>query len=214
MLFPLRLQTNRVMDVAIDGWDFVMFKLTALLCAAMYCVFLVAGEDRGQLRPGLALAASVARAAPETTEPMVVIAAAPEAPTAVVVTPEVVAQPASAPADVAPVSTPVTVAAATSPATEQAIEDTVFSLANYADNTTTPLAEPAAQSPAGLAFVDAESVNVRQGPGTDNPVLTRLSRGEAVTIVSTDQTGWAYIRIEGDGIEGFMSLDYLAVPAP
>ena len=38
-----------------------MFKLTALLCAAMFMALLIGGEDRGQLRPGLAKAAAQAR---------------------------------------------------------------------------------------------------------------------------------------------------------
>ncbi|MGL5010166.1 MAG: SH3 domain-containing protein [Paracoccaceae bacterium] len=177
-----------------------MFKLTAVLCAAMFGVLLIAGEDRGQLRPGLANASVVAAAAPEVAEvaPVVVVAAAD-----------------AAPADVAPVSAPVTVAAATTPETEEAIDETVFSLANYSDEV--PAEETAATAPqtaGALAYVDAEQVNVREGPGTGNAVLTKLSRGEAVTIVSTDDTGWARIRIEGDGLEGFISMDYLTPAAP
>ncbi len=175
-----------------------MFKLTAILCAAMFAVLLIAGEDRGQLRPGLANAPVVAEI---PTAASVVVAAAP-AP--------------AASADVAPVATPVSVAAATTPATEDAIEATVFSLANYADDAgqAAPTPAPAADTSSALAYVDAESVNVREGPGTENPVLARLARGEAVTIVSTDNTGWARIRIEGDGVEGFMSMDYLSATAP
>jgi uncharacterized protein YgiM (DUF1202 family) len=176
-----------------------MFKLTALLCAAMFAVFLIAGEDRGQLRPGLANAARVAAETPAPiAEPApVVVAATPAAPQQT--------------ADVAPVDTPVTVDPVTTPETETAIEETVFSLANYGDNPPADQTATAASSNVGtVGYVDAEEVNVRQGPGTDNPVLTRLNRGEAVTIVSTDASGWARIRIEGDGIEGFMSMDYLA----
>jgi hypothetical protein len=186
-----------------------MFKLTALLCAAMFGVFLIAGEDRGQLRPGLANAALVAAEAPApAAEPApVVVAAAPVEPA-----------PAAhaAVADVALVETPVTVEPVTSPETETAIEETVFSLANYGDNppadpATAPAATASSANVVTVGYVDAEEVNVREGPGTDNPVLTRLNRGEAVTIVAADAaTGWARIRIEGDGIEGFMSMDYLS----
>jgi uncharacterized protein YgiM (DUF1202 family) len=176
-----------------------MFKLTAMLCAAMFAVLLIGGEDRGQLRPGLINAPTVIAATPAPAAEVVLAAA---------VTP---AEPAQ-PADVALVSTPVQVASATTPATETAIEETVFSLANYADDAPAPVAE--VQTAGDLAYVVAESVNVREGPGTDNPVLTRLSQGEAVMIVSTDETGWARIRIEGDGVEGFMSMDYLSSAAP
>ena len=180
-----------------------MFKLTALLCAAMFAVFLIAGEDRGQLRPGLANAALVSQAPPAPVTADV----APEPAPVVAAT-----QPS---ADVAPVDTPVTVEQVTTPETETAIEETVFSLATYgddpaADQTATASSDNVGAVAGDVAYVDAEEVNVREGPGTDNPVLTRLNRGEAVTIVATDATGWARIRIEGDGIEGFMSMDYLS----
>jgi Bacterial SH3 domain len=177
-----------------------MFKLTAVLCAAMFGVLLIAGEDRGQLRPGLANA-------PPAPVPVAEVDPAPDAPQIVLATPE------DGPSDVASVSAPVTVAPATTPETEAAIADTVFSLATYSD---TPVADaaPATQTAGALAYVDAASVNVREGPGTANPVLTKLTRGEAVTIVSTDDTGWARIRLEGDGLEGFMSMEYLSASAP
>jgi mRNA-degrading endonuclease toxin of MazEF toxin-antitoxin module len=172
-----------------------MFKLTALLCAAMFAVFLIAGEDRGQLRPGLANAGLVVAdtPAPVAEEPAPI---------------EVAAEPS---ADVAPVDTPVTVEQVTTPETAAEIADTVFSLANYGDNPPADQSATASSDNVGdIGYVDAEQVNVREGPGTENPVLTRLNRGEAVTIVSTDASGWARIRIEGDGIEGFISMDYLS----
>ncbi len=170
-----------------------MFKLTALLCAAMFSVLLIAGEDRGQLRPGLANAPVVAEAPAPESAPPVVLASAPVAPAD------------AAPADIASVSAPVSVTPA------PAAEEPAFSLATYSD-AATPAADE--QTAGSLAYVDAASVNVREGPGTGNPVLTRLTRGEAVTIVSTDDTGWARIRLEGDGLEGFMSMEYLSASAP
>lgn len=172
----------------------------------MFAVFLIAGEDHGQLRPGLANATVSAEVVPELeTEPApvpVLVAAAPAAPSA----------------DIAPVDTPVTVAQVTTPETAAEIADTVFSLANYGDQTAgnqttddqTAPDQSATAASGNVGYVDAQSVNVREGPGTDNPVLTRLGRGEAVTIVSTDGTGWARIRIEGDGIEGYMSMEFLS----
>lgn len=168
-----------------------MFKLTALLCAAMFSVLLIAGEDRGQLRPGLANAPVVAdEPAPESV-PQVVLASAPVAPAD------------ASPADVASVSAPVSVTPAPAPVAEVP----AFSLATYSD---TDAPTDIQQTTGDVAYVDAASVNVREGPGTGNPVLTRLTRGEAVTIVSTDDTGWARIRLEGDGLEGFMSMEYLS----
>lgn len=176
-----------------------MFKLIALLCAAMFTVLLIAGEDRGQVRPGLANGPAA---------PAPVVEQAPVQITAPVATQD------AAPAEVASVSAPVSVDSPTTPVTAAAIQETVFSLATYSDEAPVAAAATAAQTAGELAFVAAASVNVRQGPGKENPVLTRLSRGEAVTIVSTDDTGWARIRIEGDGLEGFMALEYLSSTAP
>ncbi|MGL4322198.1 MAG: SH3 domain-containing protein [Paracoccaceae bacterium] len=181
-----------------------MFKLIALLCAAMFTVLLIGGEDRGQLRPGLENAPAItAESTPAPAEQApVLVAAAP------------VAAADAAPAEVASVSAPVTVESATTPETEAAITETVFSLANYSNEAPVEAAPVEPQTAGDLAYVDAQSVNVREGPGTQNAVLTKLTRGEAVTIVSTDDTGWARIRLEGDGIEGFMSMEYLSATAP
>lgn len=176
-----------------------MFKLTALLCATMFVVLLIGGEDRGQLRPGLAMAALQADQAPVTAEP-----AAPE-----IVR---VAAPVAQPAEIAPVATPVVVEQA-APPVENAT-DPVFSLATFGDDaaaTETP------QSPAAdgaLAYVAGRSVNVREGPGKENAVVAKLSRGEAVTVVWQDDTGWSRVLIEGDGLEGYVSSDLLTPNAP
>jgi uncharacterized protein YgiM (DUF1202 family) len=177
-----------------------MFKLTALLSVTMFLVMMIGGEDHGQMRPGLAMAAREAAQTP-----------APEAPAE----PELVL--ASAPAatespDVAPLATPVTVEPTAAAPVEDAT-DPVFSLANYDDDAPATATEAA---PAGgtLAYIDGRSVNVREGPGKENAVLTKLSRGEAVTVVSQDDTGWSLVRIEGDGLEGYVSTEFLTVTAP
>lgn len=199
-----------------------MFKLTLLLSAAIFLVLLIGGEDRGQLRPGLAAAIQT----PAEERP-----AAPA---------EVVAAPADQvePADIAPATAPVIVAdaapAAPLPAPvvpEAEAEAEVFSLATFAE--TAPetagdtaldapaaaevlAAEPATETaaPAGsegpVAIVDAQSVNVRSGPGTDFAVLTRLAQGEQVTLIGDAGEGWALIRIEGDGVEGYVSTRYIS----
>jgi uncharacterized protein YgiM (DUF1202 family) len=178
-----------------------MFKLTALLSVTMFLVMMIGGEDHGQLRPGLAMAAREAAQAP-----------APEAPAD---EPELVL--ASAPAatespDVAPSATPVTVEPTAAAPVDNAT-DPVFSLANYDDDAPATVTEAA---PAGgtLAYIDGRSVNVREGPGKENAVLTKLSRGEAVTVVSQDDTGWSRVRIEGDGLEGYVSTEFLTATAP
>jgi uncharacterized protein YgiM (DUF1202 family) len=175
-----------------------MFKLTALLCVSMFLTMMVGGEDRGQLRPGLAQAALEAEQNPVP----------PQAEAAEVVL--VAAEPV-APADIAPAATPVVVEQAAAPV-EGATQE-VFSLSTFADGTTEP-ATDAAPVDGTLAYVSGRSVNVREGPGKENTVLTKLSRGEAVTVVSQDDTGWSRIRMEGDGLEGYVSTEFLTATAP
>jgi uncharacterized protein YgiM (DUF1202 family) len=107
-----------------------------------------------------------------------------------------VAQPEAA-AAVAPVAE----AAAPAPAPAQ---DAVFSLADT----------PAAAEGAALRWVSANAINVREGPGTGHGIAGRLTRGEAVTVVADAGDGWVRIRIEGDGLEGFVASRLLTDKAP
>lgn len=62
-----------------------------------------------------------------------------------------------------------------------------------------------------ILYVAAASANVREGPGKTHAVLGRLRRGEAVLLVAGGQQteGWSLIRIEGDGIEGYVASGLL-----
>lgn len=75
-----------------------------------------------------------------------------------------------------------------------------------------PPAPPQEAEAARLMYVDATSVNVREGPGKDYAVIGRLSRGEAVELVAAggDAEGWSLIRIEGDGLQGYVAAQLLA----
>lgn len=55
-----------------------------------------------------------------------------------------------------------------------------------------------------ILAVDTARLNVRSGPGLSAPVVDSLARGEEVLMV-TERDGWVRIRIEGDGIEGWVS---------
>lgn len=63
-----------------------------------------------------------------------------------------------------------------------------------------------------VRFIAVNTANVREGPSKDFAVLEKLSRGEAVTILSAseDPEGWTLITIEGDGLEGYVSNALLA----
>lgn len=60
-------------------------------------------------------------------------------------------------------------------------------------------------------IVTGTGVNVRKGPSTDTEVLTKLSAGKIVDLMEL-KDGWYKIRI--DGIEGFVSGDYIREYVP
>jgi len=60
-----------------------------------------------------------------------------------------------------------------------------------------------------LFVIDTNRANVRSGPSTANPVVERLARGEEVLVISDGTSAWVRIRIEGDGVEGWISRSLL-----
>lgn len=60
-----------------------------------------------------------------------------------------------------------------------------------------------------LFVIDTNRANVRSGPSTANPVVERLARGEEVLVTSDASSAWVRIRIEGDGVEGWISRSLL-----
>ncbi|MFM7333558.1 MAG: SH3 domain-containing protein [Tabrizicola sp.] len=191
----------------------------------MFAALMIAGEDRGQLRPGLADAA--ARKAIEGRDS---VQPAAEAETVTIVAAEPVAKPSVA----APVATPV-VAAAEAAAVARAepepyvepvrelvteVEEPIFSLSSVGND-----AAPAAPTPQATAevadggagtiwYVVADSVNVRSEPSTEAEVLGKLGSGEAALLVQAVDDEWARIVIQGDGVEGFVAMRYLSPKAP
>ena len=161
-----------------------MIRLLLLLCAGLFVMLKLGGEDRGQLRFGLLEAQR--KASERATAP-------------------VVDETMTRAADPVPVM----------PTPGAAIVPIGFTSATPIVVPHQPIQAPAAQT--GLQtvkYVQGRSVNVRAGPSTQNAVIGRLTRGEAVTVVSIEDNGWARVRLEGDGIDGFMSLSFLAETAP
>lgn len=168
-----------------------MIRLTILLCAILFLSLKFVGEDRGQMRLGLI--EGEREAALQSAKAKTVVA---------------VAETAKAPARQA---TPTANA-------DQGVVTIAFSPNQplVAAKPTAPkiLAPTVAQTkpvkPEGeVKFVSGRSVNVRGGPSTQDAVVGRLTRGEAVTVVWVEDNGWARVRVEGDGIDGFMSMDFL-----
>lgn len=70
---------------------------------------------------------------------------------------------------------------------------------------------PAPQEPQPVwAVVMAEAVNVRTGPSTSDSVAGRLVRGDEVMLVGPDVDGWVQVRIEGDGLDGYVAARFLS----
>ena len=67
--------------------------------------------------------------------------------------------------------------------------------------------ETIAEALGPILRVRASSANVRGGPGTNYAVIGKLQRGDEVLVVLEPQAtgGWARIRIEGDGVEGYVA---------
>lgn len=69
-----------------------------------------------------------------------------------------------------------------------------------------------AMSSGDTATVTTESsnLNVRKGPGTDQPIVGKAAHGSSVTIVSKTNDQWWLIRTE-NGEEGYAYAQYLSV---
>lgn len=182
-----------------------MLRLTFLLCAGLYATLLIGGADRGQKRMGLV----------EAEQEAALLA---EQQSAALLQTELVSNETAVRAPEPQAARVISVAFSSN--------DPVISpaaLSARPEETVTPAAAApvpvveavfAEDSAAEVMFVTGRSVNVRFGPSTGEDVIARLTRGEAVTIVERQDNGWARIRIEGDGVEGFMSLDFLSDVAP
>ena len=213
--FPPVAGANRVKEaLGINDLGGAMLRLTFLLCSGLFLVMLLGGRDFGQLRPGLALAAADAKAAAvvpvvETVAladkavaiPLVVAAAVPE-PVAVAAPPVVIVVPVAVVADVAPVLE------AAEP------ENTVFTLSTFADPALETSIATEQATKGEIWYVSGNSLNVRSGPSTDDAVVGKLSRGEAMLVVAREGEDWAQIRIEGDGIDGYVAMRFLTPNLP
>ena len=195
-----------------------MLRLTLILCAGLFAALMIAGEDRGQLRPGLAEAAAKAALAADSSEP------APQPEETVVVAAAPVTKPQAAQPAVAEVEAPVVARAEPEPYVEPVrdlvteLEEPVFSLSALGNETVPAAPEPspevAADGAGTIWYVVADSVNVRAEPSTQADVLGKLGSGEAALLVQAVDSEWARIVIQGDGVEGFVAMRYLSPEAP
>ncbi len=194
-----------------------MLRLTLTLCIGLFAALMIAGEDRGQLRPGLAEAAAqaalpapVVQAEAPPAEAVTVVTADP-------VTPDPVATPAAvAAAELAPSVEPVPYVEAEREVVTR-LEEPVFSLASVGNETLPaqdPQPETLADGQGTIWYVVANTVNVRSGPSTEAEIVGKLASGEATLLVQSVDADWARIVIQGDGVEGFVAKRYLSPEAP
>lgn len=183
-----------------------MVRLLVVLCVAIFLALMIGGQDRGQARLGLSQ--------PPLMPPIADRPRPSEVPAATVA--DLV--PVAAPAPAAP--PPTTLAAAEPLASEPTTAEpaaplrATFTLSNVEEADFAALAEVPTPAVTTILYVAATSINVRQGPSTQDPVLGRLTRNEAVSLVRDAGDGWLQVRIEGDGIEGFVAARLLTDRAP
>ena len=69
-----------------------------------------------------------------------------------------------------------------------------------------------AMAPGASATVttDSSNLNVRKGPGTDQPIVGKAAHGSAVTLISKTNDQWWLVRT-ADGEEGYAYAQYLTV---
>lgn len=71
-----------------------------------------------------------------------------------------------------------------------------------------------AMAPGARAKVTTEksNLNIRKGPGTDQPIVGKAAHHEIVTLVSKTNDQWWLVRTD-DGEEGYAYAQYLSVEA-
>ncbi len=212
-----------------------MLRLTLLLCLGMLAALYTLGEDKGQLRPGLAKAKAEGRLeqvwaeARAKAERVPVLAPTPQP--APVMAEAPVAAPDPAPA---PPPAPEPILASTGPAITPVVEvepgreviavlsEPVFTLSALGNeavpgSATRPLSDnpaPEVIAEGTIWYVTASSVNVRSGPSTDTDIVGKLGNGEATLMVAAVNDEWARIVVQGDGMEGYVALRFLSSEAP
>ncbi|UWQ45973.1 SH3 domain-containing protein [Leisingera aquaemixtae] len=75
-------------------------------------------------------------------------------------------------------------------------------------------ADPAPEPVIDRRRVRASRVNMRQGPGTNYPVLARLLAGEEVIVIEDTGTGWLHLRAPEKGIVGWIAASLVSKKRP
>ncbi|NVK15227.1 MAG: SH3 domain-containing protein [Rhodobacteraceae bacterium] len=78
----------------------------------------------------------------------------------------------------------------------------------------TALAEPQPAPEPDIRQIRASRVNMRQGPGTNYPVITRLLGGDEVIVFEDSGTGWLHLRAPGKGKVGWIAASLVSKKRP
>lgn len=205
------MQPNRVSTVLSKiGGEWIgyinMLRLLLLFGISFYIVLIVFGEDQGQLRAGLRDAPALPASAAPSPAPS-------PAPTELAAAPaEAEVTPADAPAvpdqalrvlSTAELSTPDV------PTFAVLSENAAAEFDLQTASIPLDLPEDPAAANISLRWVAVDSANVRAQPGRDGAIAGRIARGEAVEVLWVEPSGWARIRVQGDGVDGFVFGDLL-----
>ena len=197
-----------------------MLKLTTILCGGLFLTMLIGGRDESQVRYGLqgripTLSQVVAQHM-DAPKPVVEVAADQPLPVQPKAEQPVTQDPAVVPASLSTL------------AASPAVETDTTTYTGYTQDAlgggmslSMPMVQPTSETvttdntevePVGgyIAYVSGSSVNVRSGPSAETEPVARLARGESVLVLPSDTPGWSMIRIEGDGVEGYIASRFLS----
>lgn len=63
---------------------------------------------------------------------------------------------------------------------------------------------------AATVTTDHSNLNIRKGPGTDQPIVGKAAHGSTVTVISKTNDQWWLIKT-ADGVEGYAYAQYLGL---
>ncbi len=69
-------------------------------------------------------------------------------------------------------------------------------------------------APDDLRTIRAARVNMRRGPGTDYPIITRLLTGDKVIVVDDNGAGWLLLRTADTAHFGWIAASLVSEKAP
>lgn len=182
-----------------------MLKWLLGLGLFMYAFLMIAGTDGGQQRAGLREVpedqTSATRVSAPVTDEQALVTAATELVPMLPAPPIRVMPPQPEAAPVAQVQAPAAQDARVQPLLDQSGTTAALTFAPAADTSVT--------EGTTLRWVAVERANVRSAASKTAPVTARIEQGEAVAVLWIDPSGWARVRIEGDGIDGYVHQSLL-----